>query len=138
LSGETDLSLLMGSLEAELQDGRFVFATLKPGDRYPADVSPVLTFREAEGLTLILSREDAERSGLASEFPCRWITLKVYSSLNAVGFLASITNCLAKAGISVNAVSAFHHDHLFVPDNRADEAMSVLLGMKRERCLAWD
>ncbi|RTL98872.1 MAG: ribonuclease H, partial [Bradyrhizobiaceae bacterium] len=28
-----------------------------------------------------------------------------------------------------NAVSAFHHDHLFVPEQRAEEALAVLLQM---------
>jgi hypothetical protein len=46
-----------------------------------------------------------------------------------VGFLAAITARLAEAGISVNAVSAFHHDHLFVPADRGDEAMAALRDM---------
>nr|WP_255536405.1 ACT domain-containing protein [Pacificimonas pallii] len=54
------------------------------------------------------------------------ITLNVHSSLAAVGFLARITTALAKAGIGVNPVSGFHHDHLFVPDGRERDAMAVL------------
>ena len=54
------------------------------------------------------------------------ISLTVHSSLDAVGFLAAITTKLAQSGISVNPVSAFYHDHLFVPVNRADEAVSLL------------
>ena len=58
------------------------------------------------------------------------ITLSVHSSLEAVGFLAAITARLANAGISVNAVSAFHHDHLFVPEHRASEALRLLQDMQ--------
>ena len=54
------------------------------------------------------------------------ITLNVHSALDAVGFLAAVVSLLASAGISVNAVSAYHHDHLFVPVARADEAMRLL------------
>jgi hypothetical protein len=43
-----------------------------------------------------------------------------------VGFLAAITASLAEAGISVNAVSAFYHDHLFVPVERAEDAKLLL------------
>jgi len=50
-------------------------------------------------------------------------------TLEAVGFLAAITARLAEAGISVNPVSAFYHDHLFVPHNRADEALARLKEM---------
>ena len=54
------------------------------------------------------------------------VTLTVHSALDAVGFLAAITTRLAAAGISVNAVSAFFHDHLFVPAERAEEAVEIL------------
>jgi hypothetical protein len=85
-----------------------------------------MTFREEEGLTLIMPRHEAEAAGLAGAFPCRMITLNVHSSLQAVGFLATVAARLAAAGISANAVSALHHDHLFVPVERAEEAVRIL------------
>ena len=51
------------------------------------------------------------------------------SSLDAVGFLAVITSALAKAGIGVNPVSAYFHDHLFVAEADAEEALAVLQGL---------
>ncbi|HEY9768965.1 MAG TPA: ACT domain-containing protein [Coleofasciculaceae cyanobacterium] len=54
------------------------------------------------------------------------ITLSVHSSLEAVSFLAAITAKLAEHKIGVNPVSAYHHDHLFVPVSRAQEAMILL------------
>jgi hypothetical protein len=50
----------------------------------------------------------------------------VHSSLAAVGFLAAVSAALAEAGIACNPVSGVHHDHLFVPAHRADDAMAVL------------
>ena len=60
------------------------------------------------------------------------ITLNVHSSLEAVGFLAAITARLAAAGMGVNPVSAYFHDHLFVPADRVDEAMAILEGLAAE------
>jgi uncharacterized protein len=116
-------------MKPEMRDGIFVFCTLGGDKEIPPAIRPLLTFREQEGTTLVIGLEDAENSGLPYEFASRLITLTVHSALDAVGFLAAITARLAEAGISVNAVSAFHHDHLFVPRHRADEALSLLQGM---------
>ena len=132
MSGERNLGTLLKDMKPEMQDGVFVFCAL-PEDQITAAISPLLMFREREGTTLVIRREDAERGGLPYQCASRLITLTVHSSLEAVGFLAAITARLAEAGISVNAVSAFHHDHLFVPDGRADEALKLLQDMSRPR-----
>ena len=54
------------------------------------------------------------------------MTLTVHSDLSAVGLLAAVTDLLSKAGIPVNTVSAFYHDHLFVPHERAEQTISLL------------
>ena len=133
MTGEHDLDALLRTMKPELLDGTFVFCTLVPSATIPATVSPLLTFREREGTTLVILREQAEAAGLSYAFPARLITLTVHSALDAVGFLAAITARLAEAGISVNAVSAFHHDHLFVPADRADAAMAVLQEMSKAK-----
>ena len=126
MTGETDLSKLMTSIQPVLHPGTFVFVTLKPGETCSASVTPIMTFREREGLTLIAPECEVHAAGLASAFPSRMITLDVNSSLFAIGFLAEIDARLAKAGIPVNIVSAYFHDHLFVPPDRAEEAMGIL------------
>ena len=40
-----------------------------------------------------------------------------------------MTATLARHEISVNAVSAYYHDHLFVPTDRAAEALALLRGL---------
>lgn len=126
MAAERDLAALLRHMKPELQPGIFVFCTIAPNERIPAALNPLLMFREQEGTTLVILREEAEAAGLRYAFASRLITLTVHSALDAVGFLAAITACLAETGISVNAVSAFHHDHLFVPADRADEALKLL------------
>ena len=131
MTAERNLSTLLSHMKPELQPGIFVFCTIAAGTIIPAALNPLLTFREHEGTTLVIPREEAEATGLSYAFPSRQITLTVHSALDAVGFLAAITARLAAAGISVNAVSAFHHDHLFVPEDRADDAMAILREISR-------
>ncbi len=129
MTAERDLTSLLRHMKPELRPGTFVFCTIPTSERVAASIDPLLTFREHEGTTLVISREEADRAGLSYAFTSRLITLTIHSALDAVGFLAAITARLAEADISVNAVSAFHHDHLFVPVDRADEAMAVLREM---------
>lgn len=126
MAAERDLATLLRQMKPELQAGIFVFCTIAPNARIPAALNPLLTFREQEGTTLVILLEEAEAAGLRYAFPSRLITLTVHSALDAVGFLAAITARLAETGIWMNAVSAFHHDHLFVPADRADDAMAAL------------
>ena len=123
--GETNLDVLLSSMSAELVDGLYVFVVV-PDGVVPVGIHPKMMFQEAEGMTLILLKEEAEAGGLNYEFPCRMITLNIHSSLDAVGFLARITTALARHEMGVNPVSGFFHDHLFVPDGREMDAMSVL------------
>jgi hypothetical protein len=121
LPAETNLETLLATLNPVLQPGEFVFSTA------PRPVGdPVCLFREAEGVTLVLRRAEAEALAFPFTFPCRLITLTVNSSLEAVGLLARVAAALAARGIPVNAVSAYYHDHLFVPVDWAEEALSAL------------
>ncbi len=132
MTGETDLKTLIRSMLPELHGGTYLFVALPPAEEIPPSITPRLIFREAEGLTLIVERGEAEQAGLTGTFPCRMITLSIHSSLEAVGFLPVVLGRLAAAGISVNAVSAFYHDHLFVPTERAAEALGILQSLAAE------
>lgn len=123
--GETNLAALLCTMEPVLHPEVYVFCTVPPGHLL-SQLTPVATFREAEGLTLIVTAAEAAQAGVAAVYPCRWITLAVHSSLEAVGFLARITGQLAAHGISVNSVSGYYHDHLFVPAERAEQVMQLL------------
>ncbi|SPH22171.1 hypothetical protein ASD8599_02917 [Ascidiaceihabitans donghaensis] len=124
-TGELDLSTLLKTLKATLVDGVYVFVTRPPGS--PTDHLPArMVFHEAEGPTLIMLQKDAEKHGLDHAFACRMITLDVHSALEAVGFMAVIATKLAAHDMGVNPVAGFFHDHVFVPEDKADEAMQVL------------
>ncbi|MDX8479117.1 ACT domain-containing protein [Mesorhizobium sp. VK24D] len=132
MTGETYLQRLLASMAPQLLPCVHVFATLAPGAAVPDGLDPVMQFREREGLTLIVTEDEAKAAGLAGTFRCRMITLDIHSSLEAVGFLAAITTRLAAAGMGVNPVSAFYHDHLFVPAERAEEALAILRQLAAE------
>jgi hypothetical protein len=123
MSGETDLGVLLASVAPVHQPGEWVFVTVAAR---PDDVTPVVTVVEAEGDTLVIAREEADRLGLPYDYVAARITLQVHSALEAVGLTAAVATALAEAGISANVVAGFHHDHLFVPADRATDALATL------------
>jgi hypothetical protein len=132
MPAETNLDRLLQTMQPTLHSDEYVFCTLLPGTPVAAGLEPIGTFREAEGLTLILTSAKAAAAGLDSIYPCRLITLNVHSSLEAVGFLARITTHLAAHKLSVNPVSGYFHDHLFVPADRAEEALTLLEQLRQQ------
>ncbi|MGC6373848.1 ACT domain-containing protein [Pseudomonas sp. K2I15] len=125
MAGETALATLLRSMSPQLNDGDYVFCTLADR-RIPEGCEVIGSFREQEGLTLIVEREQAERAGLAFEYVAAWITLNVHSALEAVGLTAAFATALGKAGISCNVIAGYYHDHLFVGRADAERAMTVL------------
>jgi hypothetical protein len=121
MPGERQLDALLRAISPALHADEFVYCT-----HSEIAGEPVCAFREAEGWTLVLRRADAERLGLPFLYPCRMITLTVHSSLDAVGLLATVATALAARGIAVNVISAYYHDHLFVPLDRVEEAMEAI------------
>ncbi|QLE72066.1 ACT domain-containing protein [Streptomyces rectiverticillatus] len=134
MAGERDLTKLLSGMRPELNAGRYVYTTVE--GEAPAGVAPVVTVREPEGLTLVVRQEEADAAGLSYEYVAGWITLRVHSALEAVGLTAAVAQALAQAGLSCNVVAGFHHDHLFVPYERAEEAVGVLEALAR--AAEWD
>ncbi|AIG02524.1 acetyltransferase [Pseudomonas fluorescens] len=124
MAGETALATLLRSMSPQLNTGDYVFCTL--ADHRLPDCEVIGSFREQEGLTVIVERQQAEQAGLAFEYVAAWITLNVHSALEAVGLTAAFASTLGRAGISCNVVAGYYHDHLFVGRDDAERAMDVL------------
>jgi hypothetical protein len=127
MSPSAELMPLLRSLQPRLVDGRFAFCRWPDGEAVP--ISAIGCFRESEGLTVILPLSDA--GGRIVDFETAWIALGVESPLAAVGLTAAVSAVLAAEGISCNVVAACRHDHLFVPPDRAADAMRILADLQR-------
>jgi uncharacterized protein len=125
-----DLDTLITSMEPELQPGVYVFASL-PHDASIGHAGVVATFREREGMTVVMEEEAAKAANIAPLFRAAWITLTVHSDLNAVGLTAAFARALGESSISCNVIAAAYHDHIFVPFDDAARAMDALRNLQR-------
>ncbi|MCW3116151.1 MAG: acetyltransferase [Chitinophagaceae bacterium] len=125
MTGETNLSTLLATMTPRLNEGEYVFCSINVTT--PINNADILClFHEIEGPTVILQKNIADTLRLKYSFTASWITLAVHSSLEAIGLTAAFSKALAEKGISCNVVSAFYHDHIFVPSQDADKAMETL------------
>jgi hypothetical protein len=148
--GETSLHTLLSTLDPVLHEPTYIFLTIPDSQfvaPFPVPLQHIqMFFREAKSVTLIIRHDVALQNHLLPKFrdledseydvqcqyPCRMITCNVHSSLEAVGFIALLATKLAERGISVNPVSAYYHDHLFVPVKEAEEALRILKQIRED------
>ncbi|WP_017066261.1 ACT domain-containing protein, partial [Vibrio crassostreae] len=81
----TDLDILLKSMSPELIEGNYVFCTVDGALTDYVQLNPISTFREKEGLTLVLEEDVATKAQLNFDGVFSLITLSVHSSLEAVG-----------------------------------------------------
>lgn len=127
------LDQLLASMTPHLEDGVYAFCVW-PLDKAWNGPLPLATFREHEGLTLVLTEQQAIEYKLEVLFKARWISLTVHSDLEAVGLTAAFATALAQAGLSCNVFAGAYHDHIFVPEHQAEDAMRTLQQLQQESC----
>ncbi len=128
MSGEKDLTKLIASMTPVLAGESYIFGTLDSCDYQQLSlIKPLCTFQEKEGLTVIVSQNKAEEHNIEYTGIFKCITLNVHSSLEAVGLTAAVASKLAQSNISANVVAAYYHDHIFVGESDAENALHALI-----------
>ena len=105
----------------------------------PRAESNFFLLRDPFEVTLLLEESDWRAMRHAArdarvEAGFRLVTLDVELPWNVVGFLARVTEILAKEGIAVGALSAFSRDHLLVKQDDLGKALRVLSPHVAELC----
>ncbi|MFG1781835.1 ACT domain-containing protein [Rhodococcus oryzae] len=130
MSGERDLGVLISSMNPVLRPGTFVFVSVPAAAA--AGIPAAATITEDEGVTLVVTKAEADARGWGYDFEAAWLTLRVHSALDAVGLTAAVSARLAEAGISCNVIAGYHHDHLLVPVGDASRAIDELNALAAE------
>ena len=129
-SGEEDLPNILNNLQPELLTEDYVFITSDDNPNSENELNPIATFKEKEGVTLVITQERAQGNNLQynSVFSC--ISLGVHSSLTSVGLIAAISKSLSDNDIACNVFSGYFHDHIFVQKSLSKRALEVINNIK--------
>lgn len=125
MSGEKNLDKLLKTMKPELNQGEYVYSTVKDINKIDSQ-DIIMFFKEKEDNTVILAKNIADELKLDYQYVCAWITLTVHSSLEAVGLTAAFSKALKDANISCNVIAGYYHDHIFINVKDKDRAMEVL------------
>ncbi|GAA5220696.1 ACT domain-containing protein [Membranihabitans marinus] len=129
--GEIDIQKLIKGMKPILNQGEFVFVSVKDVSMIDRN-DTICEFKEEEGTTLVLSRDKADSLKLPYEYICAWITLTIHSSLEAVGLTAFFSTRLAEHNISCNVIAGYYHDHVFVDIKDGEKAVDVLMAISEK------
>ncbi|WP_405292818.1 ACT domain-containing protein [Algibacter sp. Ld11] len=130
MDAQKNLSELIKNMTPKLNDGVYVFVTLQDYNLVDR-TDTIAEFKEAEGLTIIIEKDKADRLNLKYNYEASWITLQVHSSLEAVGLTAVFSSELAKYNISCNVIAGYYHDHIFVDKKDAKTAVDALINLSK-------
>ena len=120
-------------MEPVLDERDFVFCSFPTLDwDQMRELNPIGIFHEKEGVTFILDTKNAVDKKIDYLSVYRLITLNVHSSLDAVGLTAAFSAKLAEKNISANVVAAYYHDHIFVPEEKAVQALEAILELQKK------
>ncbi|RVT45601.1 ACT domain-containing protein [Rheinheimera sediminis] len=128
------LDQLLSTMQPTLEPEVYVYSVW-PLDKSWQGPVPLATFKEKEGLTLVLTEQQATDYQLDILFRARWISLRVHSDLQAVGLTAAFATVLANAGLSCNVFAGAFHDHILVPVHQAEAALQALQQLQQSKTL---
>jgi len=127
MSGITNLNEILAHMDPILKEGEYVFCTFASLTAEQLEtLRPICLFEEEEGKSIIIHRNIADCNNISYDSIYKLITLRVNSSLESVGLTAAVSSVLTELDISANVVAAFYHDHIFVPADRAREALKAI------------
>jgi hypothetical protein len=114
---------MLAAMDPVLDETRYQFISVTPQIAPRALAAAIATFREA--MSAVVAQPEASDLGANGPVFAR-ITLQVFSDLEAAGLTAAVASALAAEGIACNMIAALHHDHAFVPQEKAADAMAIL------------
>ncbi|MFL6208765.1 MAG: ACT domain-containing protein [Pyrinomonadaceae bacterium] len=143
-----DAAALLRRTKIEVAPATFVLVRLSHQDwarlleqpeLSPRPDVPFMLLRDAHEVTLLLEEDDwramrhaARDARVESGF--RLVTFNLELGWNVTGYLALVTDILARAGLPIGALTAFSRDHLLIKQTDLGAALNALSPHVAELC----
>lgn len=133
MSLETSLQQILQQLNPSISTDTFVFVAINNQSLLKAlGYDPIAFFKEPEGITLVLRKEEADNNMLAYDKELCRITFNAPYHFECAGFNAIIASALAKAGIGVTPLKTLYKRSLLVDKDDAHTALEILRSVQQK------
>jgi hypothetical protein len=112
----------------EIQSGRYVYAKV-------ANIPPLgnhfMVSKDADEITVVTKEENLSNLDLLEKNKDFYtlISLNVSVPFYSVGFLATVTSAIAKAGMNILVISTYSKDYILVREDCTEKVENILLNL---------
>lgn len=109
-----------------IQKGRFIYAKVS---KVPTMNNHFMIAKDDDEITVVTQEENLPELELIEKNKDFYslIALNVFVPFYSVGFLATVSQVIAKEGMNILIVSTYSKDYILVKSDRREDAKSVLL-----------
>jgi len=110
----------------KVEEGKFVYAKVS---KAPSIENHFMVSKDDDEITIVTKEENLSELDLKERNKdfYRLIALNVSIPFYSVGFLATVSQAIAKEGMNILIVSTYSKDYILVKDNKVENARLVLL-----------
>jgi len=110
----------------KIEEGRFVYAKVS---KAPSIENHFMVSKDADEITVVTREENLSELNLKERNKdfYRLIALNVLIPFYSIGFLATVSQAIAKEGMNILIVSTYSKDYILIKDDMIEKARLILL-----------
>ena len=125
---DEELRKIIKASTFDIQNGRYAYVKVKSA---PSLGDHFLITQDADEITVVTREENLYQLDVVEKNKDFYalIALNVSVPFYSVGFLATVSDAIAKEGMNILIVSSYSKDYILVKEYFRDKAAAVLLGL---------
>lgn len=123
-----DIQSIISQSTFSVEEGIYIYAQVKTA---PSIDNHFLVTKDKDEITVVTKEENLSSLDLIEKNKDSYslIALNVSIPFYSVGFLATVSSAIAKAGMNILIVSTYSKDYIMVRADKLEEAKEVLLSL---------
>lgn len=125
---DKEISKIIKESSFEIQSGRFIYCKVA---EQPSPENHFMISKDADEITVVTKEENINEIKVIERNKDFYtlISLNVSIPFYSVGFLATVSDAIAKAGMNILIVSTYSKDYILIREDCTNKAKNVLLGL---------